>query len=534
MAASFTRHHPCLLHSLLVQPVVPFRLNPAVHCFIQCFPPKHTPKQTNTGRWKPLAYSVKRMYAPLQVQAFTDGDTFKVFLVNDRVTPVATTVQVSLVPLEQTSASCRTSENGDAVTSVTASNATTTTTTTTTTSSTTEEKEVELQQQQQQQEPHDLGVASVLRTDFEVLPNFASQVWEIKTSALLRSRPSCTPATCYVAVTAVAKPGQPGAGEVSETQVFFVPLKDIKFTDPGMALTNFALASSSAARAGADAPATLESAAAAAKVNSADSLSSATGAAAAPARTLLQTADSSGSLRSRMSAGGRDGALLTPRRSGGSGAASRRQEAVHGGGVSGSVGAGSGRDTAAGDDRVSAGAGRGGSNHEAAHQSPATAAPLPAAPLPEAPSEEIIHEEVIEPGTPISFTLSTTRPAVLTNFLTRFRGHFSDDAFTALHPCAPKRITFFPHVSAGPISAAEFAADLKVESLFNHQYGEPQPAVAAAASTVVGTAGGAASVAGVAGGAQPSVVAAAAAAANAAHPASALIAAVESKRHTPN
>jgi hypothetical protein len=85
-----------------------------------------------------------------------------------------------------------------------------------------------------------------------------------------------------------------------------------------------------------------------------------------------------------------------------------------------------------------------------------------------------VRRTFLPAGTPISFTLSSNRPAAQTNLLTKFRGRFSDDAFTALHPCTPKTITFYPHVSAGSISPEEFEADLKVESLFDHQYGKPE------------------------------------------------------------
>jgi hypothetical protein len=87
-------------------------------------------------------------------------------------------------------------------------------------------------------------------------------------------------------------------------------------------------------------------------------------------------------------------------------------------------------------------------------------------------SAPVVRRTLLPAGTPISFTLSTNRPAAQTNLLTKFRGRFSDDAFTALHPCTPKTITFYPPVSAGPISLEEFATDVKVESLFDHQYGK--------------------------------------------------------------
>jgi hypothetical protein len=77
------------------------------------------------------------MYAPLQVQAFQDGKTFKVFLVNDRVTPVATTVTISVLSMDQNATSCPAAA---------------------------------------QSATHSLGVEPFVRTDFTVPPSFASQV----------------------------------------------------------------------------------------------------------------------------------------------------------------------------------------------------------------------------------------------------------------------------------------------------------------------------------------------------------------------
>lgn len=78
------------------------------------------------------------MYAPLQVQAFQDGKNFKVFLVNDRVTPIATTVTISVLSLDQNSTTCPAAQSAAAA--------------------------------------HALGVEPVAKTDFTVPPSFASQV----------------------------------------------------------------------------------------------------------------------------------------------------------------------------------------------------------------------------------------------------------------------------------------------------------------------------------------------------------------------
>jgi hypothetical protein len=74
--------------------------------------------------------------------------------------------------------------------------------------------------------------------------------------------------------------------------------------------------------------------------------------------------------------------------------------------------------------------------------------------------------------TPVSFILRSNRPAALTQFNTKIKGRFSDDAFTALHPCQPQTITFYPHASVGQLTPAQLMADLTAESLFDHQYGQ--------------------------------------------------------------
>jgi hypothetical protein len=72
----------------------------------------------------------------------------------------------------------------------------------------------------------------------------------------------------------------------------------------------------------------------------------------------------------------------------------------------------------------------------------------------------------------VSFVVKSNKPAVLTNFNTKIKGRFSDDAFTALHPCQPRKITFYPHASVGELAPAQLKADLTAESLFDHQYGQ--------------------------------------------------------------
>lgn len=348
------------------------------------------------GRWKPLAYSIKRMFTPLQVQAFQDGSRVKVFLVNDRVTPVMTTVYVSLLSLEQNDASCESARR----------------------------------------HTFSAGAAPVLKQDYEVQPGFASEVWSTPLLTLLRSRPNCTTTTCYVSVTAVAKPNQPGAGDISETQLWLVPLKDIDLPDPQLSVSDFQLVTDEAAI---------------------------VGTASLPrrprgARTLLakekqadeHTHGHGRKYRSHIVSGGGLHSSNPPAPT----TKPKWQETVHAGPILPPLGEESAPDNASAPikDTVS-------------KPVPAPVAPSPPKPAP-------------KPGTPISFTLSSTRPAALTNLLTSYRGRFSDDVFTAFTPCSPKKITFYPHVSAGSITAEDFAADLQVESLFTHQYGKPVPSTA--------------------------------------------------------
>jgi hypothetical protein len=72
----------------------------------------------------------------------------------------------------------------------------------------------------------------------------------------------------------------------------------------------------------------------------------------------------------------------------------------------------------------------------------------------------------------VSFVLKSNRPAALTQFNTKIKGRFSDDAFTALHPCQPQKVTFYPAASVDQLTPAQLMADLTAESLFDHQYGQ--------------------------------------------------------------
>lgn len=256
----------------------------------------------HAGRWKPLAYAVKRMYAPLQVQVIQDGDYTKLFVVNDHIAPINVAVNMKLLSLNDNSSTCQHSL-------------------------------------QVAEKPSATIAVPGSETTFNtsVPPGFASQVLAVPTADILATQPGCTDSTCYLDVTVTNQDnvGADGLMETSGTQMFFVPLKDIDLPDPNLQLLDFHEASSNS------------SAGVAAGDNSTQSLVS----------------------------------------------------------------------------------------------------------------------------SPVSFTLAASRPAVLTYLNTKYRGRFSDDAFTAVHPCTPKKVTFYPHESVTGLNAADLAADLTIESLFDHQYG---------------------------------------------------------------
>lgn len=402
------------------------------------------------GRWKPLAYSIKRMYAPLQVQVFQDGNKVKVFLVNDHVTPVRTTMYVSLLSLDHNSTVCGPSNRP----------------------------------------ARSPATASVLKQDFEVPANFAAEAWSTAILTLLRNRPGCTVASCYVSVIAVAKPNQVGAGEVSEAQLWLVPLKDIDFPNPELSLSNFRL--------GADQPPiddSLPELQTATKPNPMRSLLSQ---GAGVAADVAQSTDRR--YRSRIRSGGG----VSESTSAPDAVQFKRKSVMHAGPIAAPP------QHQGEQPEVPAQQPDAGDNQPASEQPPINNQ-QPSTPVVQPPTsndDPLLDEEPQgpvqlqpapapinppkqsqpppPPGTPITFTLSAQRPAALTNLLTNYRGRFSDDAFTAVHPCSPRTITFYPHASEGGITAEDFAADLQVESLFDHQYGKPE----AKAKT-----GGAASVA---------------------------------------
>lgn len=72
----------------------------------------------------------------------------------------------------------------------------------------------------------------------------------------------------------------------------------------------------------------------------------------------------------------------------------------------------------------------------------------------------------------ISVTLSASTAASHVLLTSQTLGYFSDNALMALHPCLPQTVTFIPASSLQqqPTPAA-FLSGLRVESIFNHQFG---------------------------------------------------------------
>lgn len=69
-------------------------------------------------------------------------------------------------------------------------------------------------------------------------------------------------------------------------------------------------------------------------------------------------------------------------------------------------------------------------------------------------------------------TLTATTAASHVLLTSQTPGYFSDNALMVLHPCLPQTITFNPASSLQqqPTPAA-FLSGLRVESLYNHQFG---------------------------------------------------------------
>jgi hypothetical protein len=143
---------------------------------------------THTGRWKPVHYAVKRAYAPIVIQAILDQSTVDIFIVSDLLNTTDANVQLTLVSLNDTAATC----SADTVKS-----------------------------------------QRVASFDVPVPGLFASKVKSIEVEDLLAMRPGCTATTCFLTATATAEGMAP-----TESQLWLVPFKAIEFSDPELRIVS--------------------------------------------------------------------------------------------------------------------------------------------------------------------------------------------------------------------------------------------------------------------------------------------------------
>jgi hypothetical protein len=368
-----------------------------------------------------------------QVQAITNPatDAVQVFLVNDHTTPVATRITISVLSLRDDAG-----KRGD-----------------TCSSSATK--------------------AAAATLDFTVPPGFASEAWSMPVDKLLASQPGCTRHSCYVSVSAVARNGQDGAGEASEAQLWLVPLKDINFPNPGLQLTGFAqqtVVATEPSYSEADAEAV------------ARATNSYEGESANPDM-ATDAADEAG-LMQLPAAASYEGASAWQPEEKPAYPTSFVREAGAARSASTSTAAFRNRLWAKATGKQIPLAGKVAAAAAAAASKPVKGKPGKASGAASASTSAVkpaaAAAAAAATGAPITFTLSAARPAALTTLVTKYRGRFSDDGLTALHPCAPRTVTFYPHASVGRLSPEDLAADLKAESLFDHQYGAAQPAKQAA------------------------------------------------------
>jgi hypothetical protein len=134
------------------------------------------------GRWKPVHYAVKRAYAPMVIQAILDQSTVDIFIVSDLLNTTEATVQLTLVSLNDTAATCSSDT---------------------------------------------LKSQRIVNFKVPVPGMFASKVKSIDVEDLLAMRPGCTATTCFLTATATAEGVAP-----TESQLWLVPFKTIEFPDP--------------------------------------------------------------------------------------------------------------------------------------------------------------------------------------------------------------------------------------------------------------------------------------------------------------
>lgn len=156
------------------------------------------------GRWKPLHYAVKRMYAQLAVQVVQDGSTTQVFVVNDHKHAVPTTIAVQLLSLADSSSSCNGTKASNGVRS-----------------------------------PAPVAALSVM-----IPALYAARVWSVNTTSLLGNRPGCSRTTCFVRATATAavdggRNAAPADVVTNSADLWFAPFSTVTLRKPQIQFVHF-------------------------------------------------------------------------------------------------------------------------------------------------------------------------------------------------------------------------------------------------------------------------------------------------------
>eukprot|EP00879_Flechtneria_rotunda_P007346 GHRR01007707.1.p1 GENE.GHRR01007707.1~~GHRR01007707.1.p1 ORF type:complete len:1340 (+),score=540.78 GHRR01007707.1:559-4020(+) len=176
--------------------------------------------------WKPLHYSVKRLFADvsLSIQQHVDRDSLQVYIVSDVLQPVNACVTIRMLSLHATLGSCAVSSSSNHTTS---------------------------RQQQAQSQPQSAtcGAASTQASSAnstepwvlhkQVIPvnvpaASAVKAWSGSSKNLLAAAPDCSSSSCYVHVLLDA-----GGFKQQEVTVWLAPFSSLQLQNPTIQLTGF-------------------------------------------------------------------------------------------------------------------------------------------------------------------------------------------------------------------------------------------------------------------------------------------------------
>lgn len=126
-----------------------------------------------------------------------DKGEVQIFMVSDMVDTTRATVSLRLVSLADTPSTCKTDRKRG---------------------------------------PNDKSVVEVFTYDVPGL--FATRVWKMSAAEVLKARPGCTAATCYLSVTAEAD-----GLDITESQLWFTQFKNMQLPNPGVSIDSVKLLS---------------------------------------------------------------------------------------------------------------------------------------------------------------------------------------------------------------------------------------------------------------------------------------------------